>query len=63
MGPSVAPSVAVSYVGDPSQQCGCSAQESSRAGVAERAKGTGAAKLAAKYGVSTAYIYMIKELS
>ena len=29
--------------------------------LAERAKGTSAAKLAAKYGVSTAYIYMIKE--
>ena len=28
--------------------------------LAERAKGTSAAKLAAKYGVSTAYIYMIK---
>ena len=28
---------------------------------AERAKGTNAAKLAVKYGVSTAYIYMIKE--
>lgn len=28
--------------------------------IAERAKGTSAAKLAAKYGVSTAYIYMIK---
>lgn len=27
----------------------------------ERAKGTSAAKLAAKYGLSTAYIYMIKE--
>ena len=29
--------------------------------LAERAKGTSAAKLAAKYGVSTAYIYMIKD--
>ena len=29
--------------------------------LAERAKGTSAAKLAAEYGVSTAYIYMIKE--
>jgi Mor family transcriptional regulator len=29
--------------------------------LAERAKGTSAAKLAAKYRVSTAYIYMIKE--
>ena len=29
--------------------------------LAERAKGTGAAKLAAKYGVSTAYVYLIKE--
>lgn len=29
--------------------------------LADRAKGTSAAKLAAKYGVSTAYIYMIKE--
>ena len=29
--------------------------------VAERAKGASAAKLAKKYGVSTAYIYMIKE--
>ena len=29
--------------------------------LAERAKGTSAAKLAAKYGVSTAYVYMIKE--
>ena len=29
--------------------------------LAERAKGTSAAKLAAKYGVSAAYIYMIKE--
>lgn len=28
--------------------------------LAKRAKGTSAAKLAAKYGVSTAYIYMIK---
>ena len=28
--------------------------------LAERAKGTSAAKLAAKYGVSAAYIYMIK---
>ncbi len=28
--------------------------------LAERAKGTSAAKLATKYGVSTAYIYMIK---
>jgi hypothetical protein len=28
--------------------------------LAERAKGTSAAKLAAKYGVSTAYIYMMK---
>ena len=28
--------------------------------LAERAKGTSVAKLAAKYGVSTAYIYMIK---
>lgn len=28
--------------------------------LAERAKGTSAAKLAAKYGVSIAYIYMIK---
>lgn len=28
--------------------------------LAERAKGTSAAKLAAKYGVSTAYIYMVK---
>lgn len=29
--------------------------------LAERAKGTSAAKLAAMYGVSIAYIYMIKE--
>ena len=28
--------------------------------LAQRAKGISAAKLAAKYGVSTAYIYMIK---
>jgi uncharacterized protein (DUF433 family) len=29
--------------------------------LAERAKGTSAAKLAAEYGVSKAYIYTIKE--
>lgn len=43
------------------RRTGADAQKMRKHIIAARAKGVSAAKLAEKYGVSTAYIYMIKD--